>query len=65
MRIIIEHDDKAPVVFEDVVEYSLCGMHGKVAQADFYSYSGTERLVGLVYRELKRLERINDTIKEP
>ena len=58
MKITIEQEGKEPIIFEDVVEYDLCGMNGKVTQADFYSYSGTERLVGLVYRELKRLEKL-------
>ena len=60
MKITIEQEGKEPIVFDDVVEYSMCGLHGKIQFADFYSYNGTERLVGLTYTQLKRLEKVND-----
>lgn len=40
MRIIIQKEGEEDQVFEDVIEYALTGIQGKVMLNDFFSYTG-------------------------
>ena len=61
MKITIEHPDKAPIVFEDVQEYCLFGIRGKLNYQDFSAWQGNYKhlmektLTG--YTDLKDLYR--------